>query len=115
MTNLEVYKQAIDDVELILSTLHGYNQKGHLYDKSIKEALIELKDRANSRFNKEECIEPKTLKEFKDQFEKLFLEMKEQVGVVSIEIKECADYNRSGWSPLLKEKYVTFNINIENG
>lgn len=114
MTQIEIYKQAIDDVTFALSTLHGYNIKGHFYDKSIKDILIDLREKASVRYNNEECTKPKTLKEFKDQFEKLFLEMKEQVGVVSIEMQECSDYNRNAWSPLVKEKFIKFNINIEN-
>lgn len=112
MTKIEIYKQAINDVIFALSSLHGYDKIGHFYDKSIKDTLIELRESASDRIDNEECNQ-KTLKEFKDQFEKLFLEMKEQVGVVSLEMKECEEY-RNGWSPLIKEKVIKFNINIEN-
>lgn len=113
MTHIEIYKQAINDVIFALSSLHG-DQKGHFYDKGIRDTLIKLRESAPERVNNEECKKPKTLKEFKEAFENLFLEMKEQVGVVSLEMKECEEYRGNGWSPLMKDKIIKFNINIEN-
>ena len=114
MTKLEVYKHAIDDAMFVLSTLHGYNKDGLFYDKSIKDALMELRESADCRIGKEECNNLQTLKEFKDSFEKLFKKMKEQVGVISITIKEVEEY-RNSFAPLVKDKVIKFDINIENG